>query len=102
MFSPRKVIRRKSMQPKMWKPPVALSQQEEQIVKKVRKAKLFVFLREHRQELFDEAFQEELASLYRKAERGQPPVAPALLVSLGGQYFLLLEVSAAAHLISEE
>jgi transposase len=63
----------------MWKPPVALSQQEEQIVKKVRKAKLFVFLREHRQELFGEAFQEELASLYRKAERGQPPVAPALL-----------------------
>ena len=63
---------------------------------------LFVFLREHRQELFDEAFHEELASLYRKAERGQPPVAPALLVSLGDQYFLLLEVSAAAHLISEE
>jgi Transposase domain (DUF772) len=29
--------------------------------------------------VFDEAFQEELASLYRPAERGQPPVAPAML-----------------------
>lgn len=56
------------------------SEQEEQIVKKIRKAKLFVFLRQHRHELLDEAFQEELASLYRQAERGQPPVAPALLV----------------------
>ncbi len=41
-------------------------------MKKVRKAKLFVFLRKHRHELFDQAFQEELAELYRKAERGQP------------------------------
>jgi hypothetical protein len=62
------------MQPELWKPPVELSQQEEQIVKKIRKAKLFVFLRQHRHELLDEAFQEELASLYRKAERGQPKV----------------------------
>ena len=67
------------MQPALWKPPVELSQQEEQIVKKIRKAKLFVFLRQHRHELLNEAFQEELASLYRKAERGQPPVAPAML-----------------------
>src|SRR5260370_16200599 len=79
MFSSRKVIRRRSMQPAMWKPPVALSPQEEQIVKKIRKAKLFVFLRQHRHELLDEAFQQELASLYRKAERGQPPVSPAML-----------------------
>ena len=67
------------MQPSLWQPPVELSEQEEQIVKKIRKAKLFIFLREHRHELFDEAFQHELASLYRKAERGQPPVAPAML-----------------------
>src|SRR5712691_1433557 len=69
----------KKMQPPSWQPPVALSEQEEQIVKRVRKAKLFVFLREHRHELFNEAFQQELANLYRKAERGHPPVAPALL-----------------------
>jgi hypothetical protein len=67
------------MQPSPWQPPVELSKQEEQIVKKIRRAKLFIFLREHRHELFDEAFQQELASLYRKAERGQPPVAPAML-----------------------
>jgi hypothetical protein len=67
------------MQPATWKPPVELSKQEEQIAKKIRKAKLFLFLREHRHELFDEAFQQELASLYRKAEKGQPPVAPAIL-----------------------
>jgi IS5 family transposase len=67
------------MQPAIWKPPVTLSPQEEQIVHKIRKAKLFVFLRHHRHDLFDEAFQKELASLYRPAERGQPPVAPAML-----------------------
>src|SRR3989449_4778418 len=67
------------MQPSPWQPPVELSEQEEQIVKKIRKAKLFVFLRQHRHELLDEAFQQELARLYRKAERGQPPVAPAML-----------------------
>lgn len=67
------------MQPVIWKPEVSLSPQEEQIVAKIRKAKLFVFLRHHRHELFDNAFQEELASLYRKAERGHPPVAPAML-----------------------
>lgn len=69
------------MQPVMWTPPIELSQQEEQIVKRIRKAKLFLFLRQYRHTLFDEAFQGELASLYRPAERGQPPVAPALLAA---------------------
>jgi hypothetical protein len=59
--------------------PVELSQQEEKIVKKIKKAKLFIFLRNHRHELFDEGFQQELAGLYKVAERGQPPVAPAML-----------------------
>jgi hypothetical protein len=67
------------MQPSYWHPPVELSEQEEQIVKKIRKAKLFVFLRKHRHELLDEAFQQELANLYRSAERGQRPIAPAML-----------------------
>ncbi|GHO61822.1 hypothetical protein KSC_007140 [Ktedonobacter sp. SOSP1-52] len=43
------------MQPAMWKPPVTLTQQEEHIVTKIRKAKLFVFLRHHRHELFKAA-----------------------------------------------
>src|SRR5579863_6298795 len=67
------------MQPSIWQPPVALSEPEEHIVKRIRKAKLFVFLRQHRHEVFDEAFQQELAGLYREAERGQPPIAPAML-----------------------
>ena len=67
------------MQPSHWQPSVDLSEQEERVVKKIRKAKLFVFLRQHRHELFDEAFQQELASLYHQAERGRPPVAPAML-----------------------
>ncbi|GHO57805.1 IS1182 family transposase [Ktedonobacter robiniae] len=67
------------MQPFLWQPTVELSKQEELIVKKIRKAKLFLFLRQHRHELLDEAFQQELAVLYRPAERGQPPVAPAML-----------------------
>ena len=67
------------MQPSSWQPPVALSEQEEQIVKRIRKAKLFVFLRQHRHELLDEALQQELAGLYRETERGHPPIAPAML-----------------------
>ena len=67
------------MQPSFWHPPVEFSEQEEQIVKRIRRAKLFVFLRAHRHELLDEAFQQELAGLYRASKRGQPPIAPAQL-----------------------
>jgi hypothetical protein len=67
------------MKPSLWQPPVALSVQEAHIMKRIRKAKLFVFLRQHRHEVLDEAFQQELANLYRKTERGRPPVAPAML-----------------------
>src|SRR6266536_3936089 len=67
------------MQPVLWQPAVDLTEQEEQIVKRIRKAKLFVFLRKQRHELLDEAFQQELAGLYRASERGQPPLAPAQL-----------------------
>src|ERR1051326_8217713 len=42
---------RKPMQPLPWHPPVELSEQEAQIVKRIRRAKLFVFLRSHRHEL---------------------------------------------------
>lgn len=48
------------MQPFQWQPPVVLSEQEEQIVQRIRRAKLFVFLRGHRHELFNESFQQEL------------------------------------------
>ena len=67
------------MQPFYWCPSVILSAQEEQIAQRIRRAKLFVFLRHHRHDLFDEAFQQELASLYRLSKRGHPPIAPAQL-----------------------
>ena len=47
------------MQPPLWQPSVELSKQEERIMKRIRKAKLFVFLRQHRHELLDEAFQSQ-------------------------------------------
>ena len=67
------------MRPPAWSPPVELSPVEQTIVKRIRRAKLFVFLREQRHELFDGAFQEELGRLYAESRRGQPPVPPAQL-----------------------
>lgn len=67
------------MQPFHWHPSVALSVQEERVAQKIRRAKLFVFLRHHRHELFTESFQRELATLYRPSKRGHPPIAPAQL-----------------------
>ena len=71
------------MQPHLWQPPIELSQTEQTIVKRVKRAKLFVFLREHRHEVFNAAFQEELAGLYRDSKRGQPPIPPAQCSSPG-------------------
>jgi hypothetical protein len=63
----------------MWRPPVELSAAEQAIIRRIRRAKLFVFLRQHRHELFDEQFQAELAGVYADARHGQPPVPPAQL-----------------------
>src|SRR5881398_2321247 len=67
------------MQPLLWQPAIELSQTEQPIVKRVKRAKLFVFLREHRHEVFNPAFQAELSGLYRDSKRGQPPIPPAQL-----------------------
>ena len=67
------------MRPVVWKPPVEPSPAEQAVIKAVRRAKLFVFLREYRYELFDEVFQSELAQAYVGSPRGQPPVPPAQL-----------------------
>jgi hypothetical protein len=45
----------------------------------VKRAKLFVFLRENRHEIFDESFQKELSEIYRESTLGRPPVPPARL-----------------------
>jgi Transposase domain (DUF772) len=58
---------------------VELSPAEQQIVNRVRRARLFVLLRQRRHELFGEQFQAELAELYADSAKGQPPVAPAQL-----------------------
>jgi transposase len=67
------------MRPVLWQPPVDLSPAEAQIVRRVRRAKLFVFLRQQRHRIFDAAFQEELATMYAPAPQGHPPVSPARL-----------------------
>jgi hypothetical protein len=63
----------------VWRPPVEPSPAERSVIKAVRRAKLFVFLREHRCELFDGQFQDELAEAYADSPKGQPPVPPARL-----------------------
>lgn len=63
----------------IWNPPVDVSKDEERILSKCKKSKLFVFLRMHRHELFDESFQRELSAMYPERARGRDPVAPALL-----------------------
>jgi transposase len=63
----------------VWRPPVEPSAAEQAVIKAVRRAKLFVFLRLHRHELFDEGFQAELAGVYVDSPKGQPPVPPARL-----------------------
>jgi transposase len=68
------------MRPQPWHPPQALSPAEATIVRLVKRAKLFVFLRQQRHVLFEATFQEELATLYADAPSGHPPVAPAQLV----------------------
>lgn len=67
------------MRPPLWHPPIPLSDQEQTIVAKIRRAKLFLFLRTIRHELFDDAFQEELATIYKDSSKGRSPVPPAQL-----------------------
>jgi hypothetical protein len=48
-------------------------------VARIRRAKLFVFLRRLRHELCSDAFHAELAGSFRESPTGQPPVPPAQL-----------------------
>lgn len=67
------------MRPGEWHPPIELSAREQSIVKRIKRAKLFTFLRQCRHELFDDGFQEELSKLYADSTKGHPPVLPAQL-----------------------
>jgi transposase len=67
------------MRPPPWHPPVEPSPSEQTILRLIKRAKLFVFLRQHRHELFDDAFQQELAAIYKDSPFGQEPTPPAQL-----------------------
>lgn len=67
------------MRPNLWQPPVELSETEQAIIKRIRRAKLFVFLRRNRHVIFDDALQQEMAAMYGESAEGQPPIAPAQL-----------------------
>ncbi|HEU4401577.1 MAG TPA: IS1182 family transposase, partial [Candidatus Polarisedimenticolia bacterium] len=63
-----------------WRPSATVTMQEQFILKRLEKRrKLFAFLRRHRDEIFDDAFQAELESMYRDTGAGKEPVPPALL-----------------------
>jgi hypothetical protein len=62
-----------------WEVPVELSQKEQKVCGRLRRTGgFYVFLREVRHELFDDAFQAELEQAYGKA-RGTAPLPPAML-----------------------
>jgi len=67
------------MRPEIWAPPIELSSAEQAIVKRVRRGKLFIFLRQQRHGLFSDAFQEELGAIFRDSQFGRPPIPPAQL-----------------------
>lgn len=67
------------MRPNIWNPPIPLSEKEEKVVKRIRKAKLFVFLRQIRHELFASDFQAELATVFKDSSVGLSPIPPAQL-----------------------
>jgi hypothetical protein len=67
------------MRPRVWHPSIEPTPAESAVMRRVKRAKLFVFLRKHRHDLFDERFQEELGEIYRESRLGQPPVPPAKL-----------------------
>jgi hypothetical protein len=61
-----------------WRPPIVLSAAEQAVAHKLHRiGKFYVFLRDVRAELFDEAFQAELAAAYQP--RGAAPLPAALL-----------------------
>jgi len=63
-----------------WCPSIPLSKRERFLVGRMKRTgKLFAFLRNHRHELFDDAFQLELEEMYRGSGEGKQPVPPALL-----------------------
>ena len=68
---------RNLMRPPLWHPPIELSETEALIIKRIKRAKLFTFLRLNRSFIFNDEFQEELATIFKDSTVGQGPVPPA-------------------------
>ena len=63
-----------------WTPPQGTTKQEERLLARLgRVRKLLGFLRRHRHELVDDAFQSQLEAMYRKSGAGREAVAPGLM-----------------------
>lgn len=63
-----------------WERPVGITRQEQFILKRCQnKRRLFAFLREHRHEIFDDAFEAELEAMYRATGAGLAPNSPAMM-----------------------
>ncbi len=54
------------MRPPLWFSPISLTEKEQKVIARIRRAKLFIFLREVRHELFDEEFQRELGTIFAR------------------------------------
>ena len=66
-----------------WRPRIELSTLEALIMSRLRRTrKLFAFLREYRNELFDDGFQAELERMYRDTGAGSEPKPPAQMAML--------------------
>src|SRR4028118_630410 len=70
---------RNLMRPPLWHPPIELSEREALIIKRIKRAKLFTFLRLNRSFIFNDEFQEQLATIFKDSTVGQSPVPPAQL-----------------------
>jgi hypothetical protein len=67
------------MRPPLWHPPVELSASEQLVINRIKKAKLFTFLRLNRLEIFNDEFQAELATIFKDSTVGYCPIPPAQL-----------------------
>ena len=79
------------MRPSLWHPSIERSTAAQAIIKRIRRATVFVLLRQHRHTLFSDPFPEALATLYTDQPQGHPPgppaqlaLAPLLQASTGG------------------
>jgi len=63
-----------------WNPSNVTGSREQKLLQRMDKhRRLYLFLYQHRLKIFDDAFQDELATMYRDTGEGKSPVPPAIL-----------------------